>query len=169
MRKPKISKLQKRELKDSLSYLRFYSYGDYLKSQVWQKIRKEVLESNSWQCKYCDRKASQVHHESYDLDTMSGRNLRYLTPVCWSCHKTGHKKGEAVKPVGANSCPRCKKRSLTKEEKNLNIMGAKSDKVVCKFCRGSARLKYKKDHEVVVAPKYKDLPNYYKWHFNKKI
>lgn len=169
MRKPKISKLEKQELKDSLRELRFYDYEDYLKSQVWQKICKEVLENNSWQCKYCEKKTSRVYHESYDLDTMSGRNLRYLIPVCWSCHKAGNKKGGAVKPVDTNCCPRCKKRTLTKEEKHLNIMGAKSDKIVCKFCRESIRLNYKKDHESVVAPEYKDLPNYYKWHFNKKI
>lgn len=169
MKKSKINRLQWRELTDCLTKLCFISYKEYLKSELWKTIKKKVINSNNGKCKYCDRKSTQVHHTSYDFDTMSGKNLRYLHPVCSACHKTGYKKQKAVKPTGECVCPRCHKNTLTTEESVLNKLGTKEQKTVCKYCVGSIKLKYKKDNHTFTSPKYFDLPKYYRWHFNKKI
>lgn len=164
-----LNKLQRRERLDSLNKLRFLNYYDYLNSELWKKIRKNVLKRDNHLCKFCNKKATQVHHTSYDYNTMKGDDLNHLYSCCGFCHKKGHRKKEASKPSKIRKCPRCNKQTLTYKEEQINIMGNLQQKTVCKYCRGTIRLQYKKDHDVVTAPKYKDLPNYYKWHIGKRV
>lgn len=67
----------------------FASYKSYLKSELWKQIRKNVFELFGDECHFCGSKATQVHHERYDKDTMRGKEIRYLYPVCADCHKAG--------------------------------------------------------------------------------
>lgn len=78
------------------------SYRDYLKSSLWAGIRSVVLKNKSWRCQCCPDKATQVHHQKYDEQTMKGEDLRNLVPLCRKCHKrvefwgkkgTGRKRG----------------------------------------------------------------------------
>lgn len=67
----------------------FSSYRKYLDSPLWKSIRSEVMVANPlcWACRKC--RAIEVHHSSYDLDVLQGRDLRYLIPLCYSCHDCG--------------------------------------------------------------------------------
>jgi hypothetical protein len=94
-----ISKSQRKERSDVLFRLGFSDYKSYLKSDLWKDVRKKVMERDQYRCKFCNKKATHVHHEHYNLDTMSGKNLRHLHSVCKDCHENGHNPWDgAVKP-----------------------------------------------------------------------
>ena len=76
---------------------------------------------------------------------------------------------ENLQPRNKGKCPRCKKLTLTKTEKEINEKGKLHEKTVCKKCRGQLKLKYKKDRGCFHSPKYEHLPNKYKWHYNSSL
>lgn len=94
-KKPWIDYEQRSEC---LKRLGFASYGDYLKSSLWRRIRSKVLARDWYRCRLCGKTASQVHHSRYDLAALSGRDLSRLAAVCPGCHKrierdgAGHKR-----------------------------------------------------------------------------
>lgn len=62
-------------------------YREYLKSRKWKKIRARVLRRDKGLCRLCEtRRATQVHHRSYDVATMKGDRLEALYSVCRQCH-----------------------------------------------------------------------------------
>jgi hypothetical protein len=71
----------------TLHQMGFYSYAEYLSSQTWRDIRLAVLSRGGWKCKSCGDRATQVHHSSYDYQTLQGASLKHLTPLCKICHK----------------------------------------------------------------------------------
>jgi len=62
-------------------------YQAYLRTPLWQKIRRRVFARDNGRCRSCGRRATQVHHESYDRDTMTGRTLERLYALCGRCHE----------------------------------------------------------------------------------
>lgn len=72
---------------ESLKQLRFSSYWKYLQSPMWKAISRRVLERGKFRCLSCGDRATQVHHKSYDLATMQGRDFTYLVPLCGVCHE----------------------------------------------------------------------------------
>lgn len=168
--KSKISSTDISERNYSLTSLGFYSYSDYLKSDLWKKIRKSVIDNNEGFCKFCHEKAKYVHHSSYDLDTMKGLNLRHLHPVCRSCHEQGHKKGCASVPDShKGKCPRCRKKRMNPTDQRINLWSSNiKDKVVCDICKNVLINSYNSDNEKQIQ-QYSDLPCGYKWHFNKGL
>ena len=81
----------------------YQTYGDYLKSPLWQEIRERVFEKFGRICHFCTDQATQIHHEKYDLATIMGDSLRYLIPVCGRCHTDGefYPSGEKCSPLAA--------------------------------------------------------------------
>lgn len=75
------------ERDESLAKLGFSNYGDYLQSKLWLGIRYRVLKRDRHICRMCEERAWQVHHQRYDLATMSGRDLRRLNSLCGNCHE----------------------------------------------------------------------------------
>lgn len=69
-----------------LAELGFRSYHAYLKSDLWQRIRRRLLKQFP-DCYLCGGKAAAVHHRSYDLNTMKGRKTKTLRTLCNSCHR----------------------------------------------------------------------------------
>lgn len=65
----------------------FESYKDYLNSELWREIRKNVLSSSRYKCGICNCGANQVHHIDYSQDTLLGKDLSHLISVCPKCHK----------------------------------------------------------------------------------
>lgn len=65
----------------------FTSYSDYLRSDLWTSIRERVFERKGKTCCCCESKASQVHHSSYDSETLRGATLTSLWPICHHCHE----------------------------------------------------------------------------------
>jgi hypothetical protein len=67
--------------------LGFPSYKAYLKSDLWYSIRKTLFSAKGHNCHLCQKYASQVHHSAYDRDTLRGKCLDHLHPICRKCHK----------------------------------------------------------------------------------
>jgi hypothetical protein len=70
-----------------LSILGFNSYAHYLNSEMWQTIRQTVLTRDSHKCVVCSRKASEVHHNSYEIDVLIGKKLEFLVSLCRHHHE----------------------------------------------------------------------------------
>ena len=100
------------ERQKSLRALGYETYDSYLTSKMWYTIRYRVLYRDYYKCRVCEKHASQVHHGSYDLDSMTGRNLSQLFSVCADCHTNlefdGSKKRVAseVKKITPPTCAR---------------------------------------------------------------
>ena len=77
--------------KASLRALDFADYQAYLASDLWRKIRAKVYATKGKGCSFCDGAATQVHHNDYKSNTMRGKNINGLLPVCGDCHKRGSK------------------------------------------------------------------------------
>jgi hypothetical protein len=68
----------------ALHSLGFASYGEYLNSATWSRIRGFVLAGS--RCYGCGAKADQVHHGDYSPETLRGDNMAALFAVCATCH-----------------------------------------------------------------------------------
>ena len=74
-----------------LKSMGFTFYNDYLDSDLWGEIRKEVFAVQGQACIRCGRKATQVHHSDYSEATLRGDDLSKLMPACSRCHKLAHR------------------------------------------------------------------------------
>lgn len=82
--------------------LGFSGYKQYLKSKLWMEIRIRVLDEKGGVCR-CGRLATEVHHEKYTQDNLSGLSLDYMHPICKACHKELHsiwKKSRILSQIG---------------------------------------------------------------------
>jgi len=70
-----------------LKLLGFASYGAYLKSELWNSIRQRVFERDGGKCRLCGKVASQVHHTTYDYETLGGYKLDKMYSSCAGCHR----------------------------------------------------------------------------------
>ncbi len=69
-----------------LLILGYEAYQDYLKSDVWKKIRARKLSKHKY-CLLCDNLATQVHHLDYNQDTLLGRKDFRLVQLCRNHHE----------------------------------------------------------------------------------
>ena len=71
---------------------------EYLKSALWKKIKKWILERDNYTCASCGYKLPDpralrifknlhVHHKSYDLDVLEGNREDQLITLCKRCHE----------------------------------------------------------------------------------
>jgi hypothetical protein len=72
---------------ENLKILGFASYRDYLASFLWQRVREKVFQAKGHNCLLCGRTATQVHHNRYHVNDLSGKTLRYVNPICRPCHE----------------------------------------------------------------------------------
>lgn len=70
----------------NLKALGFNSYKHYLNSQMWLEIRKLAFAKHGTHCFKCGQHATELHHSSYDLKTLSGATLEFIHPICRECH-----------------------------------------------------------------------------------
>lgn len=86
-----------------LEDLGYANYTEYLASPEWKKIRKRFLERAEYCCEVCGKRATQVHHRSYDRGSLMGRTAS-LAALCGPCHKYAEfdDEGRKVQPVVAN-------------------------------------------------------------------
>lgn len=81
-----------------LRQMGFKSYRDYLKSDLWQKVRAQVFQEKGRICHCCGNPATSVHHNRYHRNDLTGKTLTFLFPICAICHdgvefsKKKHKK-----------------------------------------------------------------------------
>lgn len=62
------------------------TYEQYLESSLWKDIKKRVYQRFGNQCSICEKAATEIHHASYCLETMLGKRIRNLFPLCDCCH-----------------------------------------------------------------------------------
>lgn len=88
---PSVTREQKK--RSSLDEWR-RDYNKYLRSEAWQRVRREVLNRDRHMCHYCQNKASEVHHLRYLKSHSNGDFRRQprknLVSVCRSCHMEQH-------------------------------------------------------------------------------
>ena len=74
-----------------LKRLGFECYTDYLRSPLWDVIRREVIKRDFAECAVVDclseRGVRQVHHLSYTLSVLLGLKTSQLVTVCQFCHE----------------------------------------------------------------------------------
>jgi len=70
------------------------AYGEYLKSDKWQRVRQRVFKRANHICEYCGGPAQQVHHEHYPKNfrrlDFRRENMSFLKAVCRNCHREQH-------------------------------------------------------------------------------
>jgi len=89
---PNLLKLKRRLAKEGINDLSEMDYQKYLRSAFWNGIKEWVLERDNNKCVICDRKNSklcelEVHHRSYELEVLEGRNHEALVSLCPRCHE----------------------------------------------------------------------------------
>lgn len=64
------------------------SYASKLKSPKWQKKRLEILDRDSYKCRFCEDEEStlHVHHISYSNGNPWDIDSNLLITLCESCH-----------------------------------------------------------------------------------
>jgi len=87
-----LSESQSIQLRQSLKAMGYRVYSEYLSSLGWKDIRLTVLERDGGLCSMpsCHRRATQVHHTDYSLETMCGYDLSKLHSICRHCHEKIH-------------------------------------------------------------------------------
>ena len=130
----------------------YSSYGDYLISDLWEKIRTVVMERDDKRCKICSGRAFVVHHLDYNRSTLLGNSLDGLVSICHKCHeeieftKEGQKRSlvEAlktyntlcgIKPVRVKKDIRRVKRTKSKRIKHKHLR--------CSCCKVNISRKFK--------------------------
>ncbi|MCP3961275.1 MAG: hypothetical protein GY719_25800 [bacterium] len=98
----RTARLWKRR-REALQALGFKSYDAYQESEHWAEIRERVFRRDHQRCRFCGAAATQVHHDRYDSETLSGASLRRLLSVCGPCHQLGSldADGNAREPAAA--------------------------------------------------------------------
>lgn len=65
----------------------FASYREYLASDLWARIRAEVFRQKGVECFLCGGVATQLHHNRYRMQELTGEKIKEIKPVCRSCHE----------------------------------------------------------------------------------
>jgi hypothetical protein len=101
-----ITAAQYREMSDALLRLCIHSYSEYLASDLWDRIRSQVLARDGGKCKSCGKPANQVHHSQYNYETLAGISLIHLQAVCRKCHFSSHSQRRArrIRPTENQPC-----------------------------------------------------------------
>lgn len=126
--------------KDKLAELGFTSYRDYCKSPLWAGIRSRVFDLKGRTCLKCLKaKATQIHHERYELEVMRGLDLSPLVPICGPCHEAQHPdKVRARRPKKAKPKKRKARRDLATNPWQIHNAAAwrepKPKKTKCPRC-----------------------------------
>lgn len=69
-----------------LKVIGFSSYRQYLKSDLWKRVRGLVFQVKGRDCYLCGGFASQAHHQRYHKNDLIGKKLMFIQPLCGRCH-----------------------------------------------------------------------------------
>lgn len=64
----------------------FRSYGEYLRSDLWKRVKAKMFERKGRRCFLCNDPAYTGHHNRYREDDLNGNCIRFLQPICRRCH-----------------------------------------------------------------------------------
>jgi len=62
-------------------------WGEYRKSEEWQRKRALVLKRDKYHCVYCGARASRIHHKHYSSRKIGSEPIEWLVSVCERCHR----------------------------------------------------------------------------------
>lgn len=110
----------------------FQDYRDYLSSPLWREIRLRVFQSRGTKCKVCrEAEATQIHHERYTPENLSGKSLADLVPICPACHefieRNGGVWGGSVRPPKPQRPKKAKPPRAGRKKKQRKPKNAKPD------------------------------------------
>lgn len=75
------------------------TYGEYIKTPEWGRIRNEAMSRAEWRCQVCGIHSSnsplEAHHRSYRRLGKPGE-LKDLIVLCEHCHGLFHDKGKTA-------------------------------------------------------------------------
>jgi hypothetical protein len=89
-----------KERSQSLDALAYPGYAAYLQSPEWAAIRMRILVRDNRRCISCGGAATEVHHRSYDEETMAGEVPWNLVSVCRQCHQHAEYDGARKRSIG---------------------------------------------------------------------
>lgn len=70
-------------------------YQNYLSTDDWKSLRRQVLERDNYKCHVCGTTANRVHHLTYQ--NIYNEDLDDLVGVCAGCHQAIHDWQKATK------------------------------------------------------------------------
>lgn len=70
-----------------LKRIGFKNYPEYLASPLWFFIREWVLKRDGYKCRFCGKKAKEVHHGEYGKRALLGQQVNRLYSSCGRCHR----------------------------------------------------------------------------------
>ena len=77
-----------KELKSLLWDFKRDNYHEYLQSKEWKQKRLRILRKAGFKCRKCGKKATEVHHETYER--IFNERDTDLTALCRTCHDKKH-------------------------------------------------------------------------------
>lgn len=87
-----LARLNSRLEKKGIKNVAGMGYDRYLSTQLWKQIKEWIFERDNNTCQICKTKQLDqgqdfdVHHRSYSLETLEGRNEAMLVTLCRRCH-----------------------------------------------------------------------------------
>jgi transposase-like protein len=64
----------------------YASYSDYLSGDLWVAIRTKNLKRCGFRCRVCGEPTTILHHTSYEVSVLQGRNNKKLVALCEAHH-----------------------------------------------------------------------------------
>lgn len=105
------------------------SYREYLKSELWEKIRQACFLLKGKKCLSCGAPATEIHHSTYTKKNLLEVNLisieMTLFPVCHKCHGKCHFKNGKFRSIyraGQSIKSRAKGKVAKKTRRNRKAM-----------------------------------------------
>lgn len=72
----------------TLAVMGYASYADYLASDLWGSVKRRAWAAHGRACRLCKYKATELHHTDYTRQTLTGKDLSGLVPVCRRCYES---------------------------------------------------------------------------------
>jgi 5-methylcytosine-specific restriction endonuclease McrA len=67
------------------------SYKQFLQSEYWKRIKKEILKRDGYRCYFCkSNEFLQIHHTTYKYLRKEYKYRKTLMTVCEKCHNEIH-------------------------------------------------------------------------------
>ena len=80
------------EIFDKQKEYRKSLYQKYLNSDHWKNLRKKAMERDNYTCQICHKKATEVHHLTYE--NLNKEHLFELVALCHNCHINTYHNGQ---------------------------------------------------------------------------
>lgn len=87
------------ERNEMLWELGFACYQDYLESSLWATVKELVYKKRDRICMLCGNPSHCLHHNRYHIADLSGKAIKFISPLCNSCHHALEFDGETKRTV----------------------------------------------------------------------